>query len=157
MNGKLTVDPATRCIIMDRTFEKCYRDTMSDEYTHLQRIRADYPNFAVVRRRIKKNIHQEHYAGLTYAYMEDYIRTHESKDTANDVLAEFQEMKIISKCHSKSRRYAPIKRWFLEKYPAIEDFGKDKAPTASPDSSEDSGYETVFPPLSNADSLPLAG
>lgn len=151
MNGKLTVDPANRRIIMDRTFAKCYRDTMSDEYTHLQRIRADYPNFAVVRRRIKKNTHQEHYAGLTYAYMEEYIRTHESKEILNAVLAEFKELKVISKCHSRSRRYAPIKRWFLEKYPAIEDFGKDKAPTANLDDTEDSGYETVFTPIANAD------
>ena len=151
MNGKLTVDPTNCRIIMDRTFAKCYRDTMSDEYTHLQRIRADYPNFAVVRRRIKKNTHQEHYAGLTYAYMEEYIRTHESKEILNAVLAEFKELKVISKCHSRSRRYAPIKRWFLEKYPAIEDFGKDKAPTANLDDTEDSGYETVFTPIANAD------
>lgn len=157
MYGKLTVDPATRRIIMDRTFAKYYRDTMSDEYAHLQRIRADYPNFAVVRRRIKKNTHQEHYAGLTYAYMEDYIRTHESKENVNVVLAEFKELKVISKCHSRSRRYAPIKRWFLDKYPDIEKFGMDKAPTANPDSIEDSGYETILPPLSNADQLPLAG
>ena len=152
MNGKLTIEPATRRIIMDRTFAKCYRDTMSDEYTHLQRVRADYPNFAVVRRRIKKNTHQEHYAGLTYAYMEEYIRTHESEETVKAVLDEFKELKVISKCHSRSRRYAPIKTWFLDKYPAIEDFGKDKAATACSDAPEDSGYETVLPPIANADS-----
>jgi hypothetical protein len=151
MNGKLTIEPATRRIIMDRTFAKCYRDTMSDEYTHLQRIRADYPNSAVVRRRIKKNTHQEHYAGLTYAYMEEYIRTHESEATVNAVLDEFKELKVIAKCHSRSRRYSPIKKWFLEKYPAIEDFGKDKAATANSDTTDDSGYETVLPPLANSD------
>lgn len=151
MNGKLTIEPATRRIIMDRTFAKCYRDTMSDEYTHLQRIRADYPNFAVVRRRIKKNTHQEHYAGLTYAYMEEYIRTHESEATVKAVLDKFKELKVIAKCHSRSRRYSPIKKWFLEKYPAIEDFGKDKAATANSDTTDDSGYETVLPPLVNSD------
>lgn len=147
MNGKLTVIPAKKLIVMDRTFAKYYRDTMSEEYTHLQRVRADYPMFAVVRRRIKKNTHQEHYAGLTYAYMEEYICTHESKDTVNDVLAEFKELKTISKCHSKSRRYAPIKKWFLEKYPAIEDFGKDKAPTPDSDTPGDDDYENIMPPL----------
>lgn len=147
MNGKLTVDTATRRIIMDRTFAKWYRDTMSDEYTHLQRIRADYPNFAVVRRRIKKNTRQEHYAGLTYAYMEDYIRSHESTEAAHVVLKEFEELKVISKCHSRSRRYAPIKRWFLNRYPDIEKFGQDPAPTANSDTTDNTGYEVVMPPV----------
>ena len=150
MNGKLTVIPAKKYIVMDRTFAKYFRDTMSEEYAHLQRVRADYPMFAVVRRRIKKNTHQEHYAGLTYAYMEEYIRTHEGKGTIDDVLAEFKELKIISKCHSKSRRYAPIKKWFLEKYPAIEDFGKDKAPTAKFDDSGEDEYESIMAPLEKA-------
>ena len=150
MNGKLTVIPTKKLIVMDRTFAKYYRDTMSEEYAHLQRVRGDYPMFAVVRRRIKKNTHQEHYAGLTYAYMEEYIRTHESKETVNDVLAEFRELKTISKCHSKSRRYPPIKKWFLEKYPAIADFGKDKAPTANSDASGDDDYESIMPPLEQA-------
>lgn len=150
MNGKLTVIPTKKLIVMDRTFARYYRDTMSEEYAHLQRVRGDYPMFAVVRRRIKKNTHQEHYAGLTYAYMEEYIRTHESKDTANEVLAEFQELKIISKCHSKSRRYAPIKKWFLEKYPAIEDFGKAKAPTANFENFGDDEFESIMPPIEQA-------
>ena len=150
MKNVLKVNHVDRTIVMDRTFARYYRDTMSEEYAHLQRVRGDYPMFAVVRRRIKKNTHQEHYAGLTYAYMEEYIRTHESKDTANEVLAEFQELKIISKCHSKSRRYAPIKKWFLEKYPAIEDFGKAKAPTANFENFGDDEFESIMPPIEQA-------
>ena len=157
MKNTLKLNHENRTIVMDRTFAKRSENTRSEEYAHLQQVRQDYPTYDVIRRQIRTNPKKESYKGLTYEYMEDYILTHESKETVNAVLAEFKELKVISKCHSRSRRYAPIKRWFLDKYPDIEKFGMDKASTANPDSTEDSGYETVLPPLNNADPLPLAG
>lgn len=156
MRGKLTVIPEKQLIVMDRTFAKFYSDTMSEEYRHLQCVRADYPMFAVVRRRIKKNTHQEHYAGLTYAYMEEYICTHESKEQAEELLAQFKELKLISKCHSKSRRYPTIKKWFLGLYPAISEFGAeekrdgDSEVSKGADNTNDAGYETVLQPIEAA-------
>ena len=46
--------------------------------------------------------------------MEDYIKTHGSKEESAANLAEYKELKLISKCHSASRRYPTIKKWFLE-------------------------------------------
>ena len=37
--------------------------------------------------------------------------------------AEFVELVLISKCHAKAKRYPTIKKWFLEKYPEIVQFG----------------------------------
>lgn len=126
MRNILKIDFSTKQIIMDRTFAKKSADTRSEEYAHLQRVRSDYPNFTVSTRTCRKNENQEHYKGLTYEYMEHYILTHESKDTILDVLDEYNEMRLISECHSKSRRYPAIKRWFLDRYPEIVEFGLKK-------------------------------
>ena len=95
----------------------------SVEYAQLQRVRQDYPDFAVSTRTCRKNENKESYKGLTYAYMEHYILTHESKDAVLEVLDEYNELRLIAECHSRSRRYPVIKRWFLAKYPEIMEFG----------------------------------
>ncbi len=64
------------------------------------------------------------YKGLTYQYMEDYIITHESDETREAVLEEYNELRLITQCHSKAFRYPVIKKWFLAKYPEIANFGK---------------------------------
>lgn len=156
MNGKLKIDPATQRIIMDRTFAKFYCDTTSEEYAHLQRVRVDYPNFSVVRRRIKKNTQQEHYAGLDYAYMEDYIRIYD-KENAAEVLKEFEKLKFVSKCHSRHRRYPGIRTWFLAKYPEVDDLFKqkkqeeEKKQDQKQEDQKEPEYEDMLPPLSVVD------
>ena len=126
MKNRLWIDFATNTIMMDRTFaEKC-RDTRSTEYEHLQRVRQDYPQFTVQRREIKKNTNKETYAGLTYEYMERYIVTHEEGEERDAVLAEYGELRLISECHKRSRRYPTIKKWFLAKYPQIAEFGMEQ-------------------------------
>ena len=93
--------------------------TMSPEYAHLQQVRQDYPTYTVVQRHIRKNTKQEHYHGLTYRYMEDYIASHGSAEDRRI----YDEKKLISECHSKSFRYPVIKSWFLERFPEIKTFG----------------------------------
>ena len=51
--------------------------------------------------------------------MEDYITTHGSAEDRRI----YDEMKLISECHSKSFRYPVIKSWFLERFPEIKTFG----------------------------------
>ena len=120
MKNTLRVDHKNGTIIMDRTFAKLSQNTMSNEYKHLQEVRRDYPAYTVIRKTIRKNTNKESYKGLTYEYMEEYIMTHRTKSqTSVEIMAEYDEMRIISECHSKAFRYPAIKRWFLEKYPEI--------------------------------------
>lgn len=119
MKNTLRLNHAERTIVMDKTFAKFAADTMSPEYAHLQQVRQDYPTYTVVQRQIKKNVKQEHYHGLTYTYMENYIASHGSMEDRRT----YDEMKLISKCHSKSFRYPVIKSWFLERFPEIKTFG----------------------------------
>ena len=131
MKNTLKLNHTNRTIIMDKTFAKFAADTRSAEYAHLRQVRQDYPLYTVVQRHIRKNAKQEHYHGLTYAYMEDYIIRNEGKDTVLEVLKEFEDLLFIAECHSKSRRYPAIKRWFLGRYPEVAEFGLLKVPMPS--------------------------
>lgn len=119
MKNTLRLNHETRAIVMDRTFAKFAANTMSQEYAHLQRVRLDYPTYTVELRHIKKAPAKECYRGLTYTYMKEYIISHGTK---ND-LKIYDEMKLISECHSKAFRYPTIKAWFLERFPEIKQFG----------------------------------
>ena len=121
MKNTLRLNHTNRTIVMDRTFAKFAANTMSQEYAHLQRVRMDYPTYTVELRHIKKAPAKECYRGLTYTYMKDYIIARGTKED----LETYNEMKLISECHSKAFRYPTIKAWFLAKYPEIAAFGMD--------------------------------
>jgi len=123
MKNDLRIDFVKNEIVMSRKFEKSASVAGSEEYRRLQLVRQDYPHFTVVRRSIKKAPTKETYAGLTYAYMERYISTHENADENKKI---YDELRLIGACHKAS--YPTIKKWFLETYPSISDFGiKDVA------------------------------
>ncbi|MBE5792548.1 MAG: hypothetical protein E7322_10375 [Clostridiales bacterium] len=105
MKNTLKINHTNRIIIMDRTFSKNAENTQSTEYAHLQTVRRDYPDYTVIKRSIKTNKNQNHYKGLTYEFIEDYILTHGSADDIKKNWAEYQEKRLISECHSKAFRY----------------------------------------------------
>lgn len=127
MTNTLKINFVKMEIVMDRTFAKLSTDTNSEEYAHLQEVRRDYPDYKVITRKIKRNPDKETYKGLTYEYMEDYILRHETEETALDVIKEFNELRTISKCHKAGKRYPTIKKWFLNQYPEIAEFGVEAA------------------------------
>ena len=125
MNAKsrMRVFYAEGIIEMNTTFAKMMQNPLSDEYALLQKTRLENPTFTVRRRQIKKNPNKDTYKGLTYSYMENYIRTHEEGENVQKVLDQFEELKLISQCHGKRYRYSTIKKWFLAKYPDVAKFG----------------------------------
>lgn len=132
MNGFLKVEHSKRQLVMSREFAKYANDTMSEEYAHLQRVRQDYPLYQVVLRKITRNSSKESYKGLTYEYMEDYILTHGTPEERKKTYDEYNELRLIAECHSKAYRYPTIKRWFLNKYPEIVEFGMQVQDVAVP-------------------------
>lgn len=122
MKNDLRIDFTKNEIIMGRQFEKCASIAGSEEYRRLQAVRLDYPTFAVVRRSIKKAPTKETYAGLTFAYMENYIASHANAEQIKKV---YDELRLIGACHKSS--YPTIKKWFLETYPEIVEFGIEGA------------------------------
>lgn len=121
MKNTLKVDFSKELIIMDRTFAKLSEDTSSTEYAKLQCVRKDYPDFKVITRTIKRNPDKNTYKGLTYAYMEKYILGSGDDDEVKEALFEYRRLREIGECH-KGKSYPVIKKWFLERYPEIENF-----------------------------------
>ena len=142
----IKVDFANNQIIIDKTFMKNASNVRSDEYALLERAMGNHPTFPVVVREIKKNPKKESYKGLTYAYMRKYIDTVEqNEETRLAVHAEMDRMVLISQCHSQSKRYPVIKKWFLDKYPEVKKFGVPKE-EASAEEETAEVYETVVMP-----------
>ena len=120
---EIYVDLEKRTIVMTKKFAVAASNPLSGEWKILQEVRNAYPEFEVKRHTIRKQPNKECYKGLTYDYMRNYILTHESKVAMDKALAEFDNMLLISQCHSKGYRYPTIKKWFLDKYPEISQFG----------------------------------
>lgn len=115
MKNKLTIDFVKGLIVMDRTFFKLASNTHTEEYTHLQQVRRDYPTYQVKVREIKKNTDKETYKGLTYEYMFRFLNAyHDERD-----IKKLEKKIFISECHRI--RYPKIKKWFLEEYPDVKD------------------------------------
>ena len=117
----MKIDYSNSKIILSSAFEKKAFTVGTQEYAALQAVRQVHPSFAIAIRQFKKNTKQEHYKGLTYDFMRNYIISAEGKDSA--VLKELDDKLDISKCHSLGRRYPTIKSWFLERYPNVTEFG----------------------------------
>ena len=149
MNAKsrMRVFYAEGIIEMNTTFAKMMQNPLSDEYALLQKTRMENPTFTVRRRQIKKNPNKDTYKGLTYPYMEHYIRTHEEGENVQKVLDRFEELKLISQCHGKRYRYSTIKKWFLAKYPDVAKFGLEPL---FEDEAEDTATQEPIPFTANA-------
>ena len=119
MRNTIIRDDVNKQLLMTRTFAKLSMDIRSEEYQLLQTARRDYPNYEVVARTIRRNSDKKTYHGLTYAYMEKYIKLHGNDEQKK----KFNEMRLIGECHTRGFSYATIKKWFLETFPEVEKFG----------------------------------
>ncbi len=128
------IDYANKQIILYKWFAEKAKNPKNKEYKMLVEYVKSFPNFEVViREDINANSNQEHYKGLTYDYMREYIKRYESEETRDAVLKELDDKLFISECHSKAYRYPEIKNWFLKKYPEIVNYGM---PTVDKNSDE---------------------
>lgn len=123
MTSAIRINHFEKKILISKTFQKAAMNPTSREYAELMEVMSNHPNYTLDQRAIKKNPKKETYAGLTYEFMRDYIILHSSPENELATVAEFDELILVSKCHSKSQRYPVIKKWFLTKYPQADDFG----------------------------------
>ena len=94
------------------------------EYKMLQEARKDYPGFKVITITRKSTTKKESCKGLTYAYMETYIKKHD--DEEKSIMAEYLMLRGLSEeaeeALAESFTYQEMKEWFLKKFPAIKKF-----------------------------------
>ena len=117
MKKNIVLDHINRNIKISKDFERKASNAESTEYRLLQTIKADYPDYSISSGVIRKKENKESYRGLTYSYMERYIKV---KGTTED-MEEYLDMLFLSECHKV--KYPAIKRWFLSKYPDVVRYG----------------------------------
>ncbi len=122
MTSAIRIDHFNKTISISKSFQKAAMNPTSNEYKDLRKIQRNHPDYELKERTIKKNPQKETYAGLTYEYMRDYIILHSAPEEEAAAVAEFDELILVSKCHSKAKRYPIIKKWFLAKYPQADNF-----------------------------------
>lgn len=140
----IVVDYDKSVITISSAFKKKAFIPGTNEYKELTAVRHDFPEFRIEVRQFKTNAEQDRYKGLTYDYMRWYI---ENRDNANSetMLKALDEMIDVSKCHSKSRRYPSIKKWFLESYPNVATFGMTEEELANWNEAQKNSNVTQFP------------
>ena len=121
MTSAIRINHFDKEILVSKTFEKAAHNPNSREYKELMEVMNTHPTYKLAQRAIKKNTKKETYAGLTYKFMRDYIILHSTPEEEIAAVAEFDHLILISRC--QSNRYPVIKRWFLNKYPEIKEFG----------------------------------
>ncbi len=121
--NNITINSKKHTIEMTKKFAKAASNAGSEEYTLLQRVRKDYPNYHIVTKSTTAK-KKESFKGLTFEYMEKYIAAHDSED--QKIMAEYMMMRGTSEeaqaMLADSMSYHEIKDWFLKKYPEIAEF-----------------------------------
>lgn len=101
----------------------------SDAYKALQDARRDNPGYEVVIVTRTAKTQRDSYKGLTYAYMEKYIKIHDGEESDT-----WKEYKIRRGNPLDEKDLLPVpytyqetREWFLKKYEAVAKFYKNVA------------------------------
>ena len=124
---KITINERRRELVITKKFDKAASRFGSPEYLELREARREFPSFKVVVRANNKN-KKDTYKGLTFEYMEKYIKAHD--DEKNTIMTEFRVLRAQTEDGEEalavSCSYQEIKVWFFGKYPQIAEFHKKR-------------------------------
>ena len=116
-------------IEMTKKFAAAARKFGTQQYRDLQEARRDYPNFKVVTITRKTSGKKDTFKGLTYDFMENYIKNHDNAEQS--IMAEYLMLRGMTdeaeEALAESFTYLEMKDWFLKKFPAIAEFHKKRA------------------------------
>ena len=124
----MKINHKNQTIEMSKKFAKAAENFGSKEYKQLREARSDYPDFKVVTVSRKASGQKESYKGLTYSYMENYIKNHD--DEKKSIMAEYEMLRGLSaeaqEALAEPCSYIEMKAWFMKKFPAIAEFHKKR-------------------------------
>ena len=120
----MTINYSSHTIQMTKKFAKAAEKFGSEEYNNLQEAKRDNPNFKIVVVSRKTATKKDTYKGLTYEYMETYIKAHDNDQ--HSIMAQYEMLRGTSKeakeALAEPCSYNEVKAWFLNTYPAIANF-----------------------------------
>ena len=127
MKETFTINHANNTIEMTKQFAKASGVYGSDAYKMLLKAKKQLPTYTVIVKETPNNKKpRDNYKGLTYDYMERYIKTKENNE---ELLKEFFELRGIGTNYDEIIRkasYVQVKKWFLTTFPEIDDYKKER-------------------------------
>ena len=124
----MTINEKKMTIEMTAKFAKAAAKFGSEEYKQLQEVRRDYPDYKVATVSRKTSTKKECFKGLSYSYMESYIKAHDNEEKS--IMAEYEMLRGLSQeaqeALAEPCSYTEMKDWFLKKFPAIAEFHKKR-------------------------------
>lgn len=121
-----TVNYKEKTIELTKSFAKSASHYGTEEYKTLAEVRKDFPTYEVI---IKTSVKRkkDNFKGLTYDYMESYLKAKVTKEKGKEtenLLKEFHNLRSTENKVVRQASYGEIKAWFLENCPEIKDFLK---------------------------------
>ena len=115
----------TKKIEMSKKEAKAAGKIGTHEFEELKNYMALYPGYEIqVKAPTKRKVE---FRGLTYEYMVTYIKKHDNED--GEIMAEFNDLIALDKKnkvegaeHLEAASYIDVKRWFLGKFPEIQEY-----------------------------------
>lgn len=124
MKTTLTLNMKKKTIEMTKTVAASASKFGTEAYNDLQQARRDYPDYTVVIVTRQSSEKKDHYKGLDYNYMEKYIKAHD--DEKQSIMKEYMDLRGLSEeaqeLEAESLSYGEMRKWFLNKFPAIANF-----------------------------------
>lgn len=114
----LKINERNKAIEMTKQFAKAASRFGTDEYYALQEARKNHPRYTVVTKKTSSN-RKTSYKGLTYDFMEKYIKLHD--DEKETIMNEFKLL-VPEDTDEEKVPYIEVKDWFLEQFPEIRDY-----------------------------------
>ncbi len=115
------IDFTSNCVVISKEFQKAARNTQSEEYRILAKLRSDFPTMQVVLRAAPTRKRTS--ARLTYDKMVKYLSCQQN---APVLLNMFTNVREASK--AQPNPYAYVQNWFLDVFPdytAVPQFDKN--------------------------------
>lgn len=118
----IKINNSNRTIEVTKAFAKKASIFGSDEYKMLKEARNDFPAYKVVSKSAGKK--SGTFKGLTRKYMKEYIKTHDEENLKNFYILCGLDENGEELEFAASASYGEIKKWFLSKYPAFNEYSK---------------------------------
>ena len=121
MNNSIKINDKNHTIELTKKFAAAAKRFGTSEYEDLQRVRHDYPNYRVVIRTVSKKA--DSFKGLTFAYMENYIKTKNDEDnlrTFYTLCGKTEEGK--DQDFGARASYGEVRKWFLDTYEEVKKY-----------------------------------
>jgi len=120
----VSINRATKAIEITKKLDNASKRYDSEAYNFLEEVRAKHPNFRLV---VKTSKRKATYKGLTYKYMEEYIKNH--GDEEGKIMREFNILRGKAAPEGNNEwdtsvvaSYLEVKEWFLRKFSEIDEY-----------------------------------